>query len=136
MVNGISPIKINDYKTRAFTLIEVALFIAVIGIVTSALAMLFATAMENVPDIDKRNKAIEIAQQRMDIILGQKANVGFASFTDPCVSSPPAVCNFSGNYTVTSSITTGYGGNNNFKLITVSVTGDSTANLTSMVGNY
>lgn len=123
-------------KQSGFTLVEIALFLVVMGIVSSGLAVIFVTALSRVPEIDKKNKAIEIAQQRMDIILGQKANVGYANFADPCVSSPPAVCNFSGNYTVSSSITTGYNGNNNFKLISVTVTGNASASLTSLVGNY
>lgn len=126
----------NQYKSNGFTLVEISLFIAVMGIVSSGLAMLFVTALSRVPDVDKKNKAVEIAQQRMDIILGQKANLGYAGFTDPCVNSPPAVCDFSGNYTVTSTITTGYDGNNNFKIIDVNVSGDATVSLTSLVGNY
>lgn len=124
-------------KSRGFTLIEITIFIVIIGIITSALASAFQVTVGNQSSVSYKNKAVEIGQQRMDIIMENKASNGFASFSDPCTGgSPPAVCSANNNYTVTSAITTGFNGDNNLKVITVTVSGQADVVLTGMVGNY
>jgi prepilin-type N-terminal cleavage/methylation domain-containing protein len=124
-------------KTRGFTLVEIIIFIVIIGIITSALASAFQVTLGNQSSVSYQNKAVEISQQRMDIIMENKVSNGFSSFSDPCTGgSPPAVCSTDNNYTVASAITTGFNGDNNLKVITITVSGQANVVLTGMVGNY
>lgn len=124
-------------KIKGLSLIEVTCFLVVLGFITSGIMQGVYSALKHSPDTAAESLALELAQGRMDIILGQKEINGFSNFSDICdVGSPPSICSDNTDYTITSSITTGYNGDNNYKLITVTVTGNGSATLTSIVGNY
>lgn len=107
-------------RARGFTLIEVILFIAVAGIVASVLVQVFGLTGRD-PQLGKNlAQATDLAQQRMEVISGQRRAVGYTAFTtalitsssyyDPCQLSTwsgAAVCSGTsysavGAYTVTS----------------------------------
>ncbi len=125
-----------------FSLIELVIFIVIIGIVVSSVFLAFSTSSQKSPFVNAQVTANLLAGARMDIILGQRRLVGFTSFTDPCVSSPPAVCTVPAGitgYTTTSTISTlTIGGDSNYKSINVTVTGpqNSKTVLKTFVGKY
>ena len=120
---------------NGFSLIEVIVFIVVLGVLAAGLVVAFSSPLRNSPEAGRLDLAAELAQQRMELILAQRRATGFAGFTDPCPG--PAICTPPTGYTVTSSIVAGYGGDpTNYKVVTVSVSGTSAIIATALVANY
>lgn len=123
-----------------FSLIELIVFIVIIGLAVSGVFLAFSTALQKTPLVNPQTTANQLASARMDIIIGQRRIVGFSSFTDICPG--PAVCIIPAGitgYTVTSSITPyTVGSDSNYKLIAVTVTGpqNSKAVLQTLVASY
>ena len=128
-----------------FSLIELVVFIVVVGILGTALFAAFSTALQqgaSGPDLS--TSAAQLAQERMELILAQKRVLGFAGFTaatfDPCTSSPPstqAVCTAPpAGYTVSATLADNWNGDTNYKVINVSVSGKSQESLIALVANY
>ena len=121
-------------KMSAFTLIEMTIFIVVLGIVAFGIMMAFNAALEKGPSIEYSIQAAELAQERMSFILGQRYINGFSSFTDLCTGgSPPSICTPPTGFTVSSSITSV---SSTIKQITVTVSGLGASTLISQVGGY
>ena len=126
-----------DYPrySSGFSLIEVIVFIVVLGVLAAGLAVAFSTPLRNSPEAGRLDLAAELAQQRMELILAQRRVAGFAAFADPCPG--PAICTPPSGYTVSSSIVAGYGADaTNYKIVTVSVTGTAAITATALVANY
>jgi prepilin-type N-terminal cleavage/methylation domain-containing protein len=122
-------------RNTGFTLIELIIFIVVAGVLAAGLAAVFSTGMRGVAAPGQLTQATQIAQERMELMLGRRRAVGFATFADPCPGS--ALCTpVPAGYTVNTNIATGWGGDPNFKVITVTVTGPSSAVFTALVANY
>ncbi len=118
-----------------FSLIEVVVFIVVLGVLVAGLVVAFGSQLQNSPVAGRLDSAAELAQQRMELILAQRRAMGFAAFADPCPG--PAICTPPSGYTVTSSIVAGYGADpTNYKIVTVSVAGSSSITATALVANY
>ena len=118
-----------------FSLIEVIVFIVILGVLMAALVIAFASPLLSSPDAGRLDLAAELAQQRMELILAQRRAAGFAAFADPCPG--PAICTPPTGYAVTSSIVAGYGADpTNYKIITVNVSGTSAISATALVANY
>lgn len=132
-----SPKGLKKRNCNGFSLIELIIFIAVTGFIVSGIFTTLQMSLTHSPKSKQADRAIELAQERMDIIIGEKTINGFSSLTDPCTAgSPPAICTTESGYTVSSTITTGFNGNNNLKEIVVTVTGTGTASITALVGDY
>lgn len=122
-------------REAGFTLIEAVVFIVVLAVLIAALTVALSASLRNSPAAGQMDQASELAQIRMELILGQRRAVGFAAFADPCPG--PAVCTPPAGYTVTSSIVSGWGGDpTNYKVITVNVTGTWATSATAVVANY
>ena len=120
---------------NGFSLIEVIVFIVVLGVLAAGLVVAFSSPLRNSPQAGRLDLVAELAQQRMELILAQRRAVGFAAFVDPCPG--PAICTPPTGYTVTSSIVAGYGGDpTNYKVVTVNVSGPSPVTATALVANY
>lgn len=128
-------------KNAGFSLVELVVFIVVIGIVAVAMIVPMNMASENSANPLYDTIAYELAQERMELILGQRyMATTFSSFADPCATTPTLpVCTFSG-YTVVANISAGTA----VRTITVSVTGpkigatggaNASATLTATVGS-
>jgi type II secretory pathway pseudopilin PulG len=119
-----------------FTLIELVIFIVITGVLIAGLGAVFSTTMKGGAEPGRLTQATQIAQERMELILGRRRAVGFAAFTDPCPGSPLCTPAPAG-YAVAANIVTGWNGNFNYKVITVTVTetatGSTVATLTSVV---
>lgn len=120
-----------------FSLIELVIFIVIIGLVVAGIMVPLNVANEKSPTDFYVSQATQLARERMELILGQRHFQGFTNFIDPCTSgSPPADCTFTG-YTISSSIVaTTIRSDTDYKLVTVTVTGLSNATLTYLVGEY
>jgi type II secretory pathway pseudopilin PulG len=124
---------------EGFSLLEVVVFIVVLGVLLAGLVAAFSSSLRLSPQAGELDLVAELAQQRMELILAQRRATGFPAFADPCVPGPgPAACVPPAGYTVASSIAAGWGGDpSNFKVVTVDVTGPSTtAGSAALVGNY
>jgi hypothetical protein len=116
----------------------VIVFIVVLGVLLAGMVVAFVAPMRSSPQAGELDRLAELAQQRMELILAQRRAAGFAAFADPCVPGPgPAVCAAPPGYSVSSTIVTGWGADPiNYKVVTVGVTGTSTATATALVANY
>jgi type II secretory pathway pseudopilin PulG len=142
------------------TLIELIAFIVIVGVLVSGLMAGFSTTMRG-SDISRNvTQALQLAQERMELIRARKDVVGFACFTgthfDPCTAAVAAApcpampasthpaCNAATTlgYTVTPALDeTGacMGGDPEYKCITVTVTdagGAKLSELQAAVANY
>ena len=95
------------------TLIELIAFIAIAGVVAVALVQAFSGTMRGSHFGKEMTQGTQLAQQRMEVILGQRKTLGYAAFIasadyDPCQSSVWAgqLCSTSsyaaGNFSVAS----------------------------------
>ncbi len=138
---------------RGVTLIELISFIAIVGIVAVGMIQAFSGTMHGSYYGKEMTHGTQLAQERMEIILGQRKRLGYTAFVagtyDPC-TAPIAPWNANqaclassyaaGNFIVSSlpapvadSCGTGC------SVITVTVTspyGDTLSVLTSQVWNY
>ena len=123
------------HRADGFSLVEAIVFIVVAGVLVAGLMVALVAPLRSAPQADQLDRAAELAQQRMELILGQRRANGFAAFADPCPG--PAICTPPAGYTVTSSIVTGWGADPaNYKVVTVSVTGPVSLTTTALVANY
>lgn len=131
-------------KQRGFTLIELVIFMVIVTILGTTVFLGFDMALGQESMVANNVKAMFMAEQRMDLIFGQRIKSGFSSFVDPCVSlfASPATDNicsknaFAFGYTVSSTVTPSWSGNANLTSIVVDVTGPGSATLSTVVGNY
>ena len=120
---------------NGFALVELIVFIVIASVLIVGLFAAFANNLRNTPKAGQIDRAADIAQQRMELILAQRRAVGFATFADPCPG--PAVCAAPTGYSVTSSIVLGWNADPlNYKIVTVDVTGPISATATSLVAKY
>ncbi|MFI4956253.1 MAG: type II secretion system protein J [Gammaproteobacteria bacterium] len=131
-------------KQQGFTLIELVIFMVIVTILGTTVFLGFDMALGQENIVSSNVNAMFMAQQRMDLMLGQRIKNGFSAFVDPCVSlfASPATDNicsknaFAFGYTVSSTITSSWSGNANLTSIVVNVTGPGSASLSTVVGNY
>lgn len=75
-------------RQRGFTLIEMIVFIVVAGIVGTTLIHAFGSTMRGSHLGKEMTQAAQLAQQRMEVIAGQRNRLGYANFNalnyDPC----------------------------------------------------
>ena len=130
-----SPRVHRSFHGHGFSLIEMIVFIVILGVLMAGLVVAFTSPLQNAPAAGRLDQAAELAQGRMELILAQRRATGFAAFADPCPG--PAVCTPPTGYTVTSSIVAGYGADPiNYKVITVNVSGTSAISATALVARY
>lgn len=129
---------------RGFTLIELIVTLVIVSVAAVALFTMFADVLPRSPTPAQVTQAEQLAQERMELILGQELLLGFGSTAlDPCPG--PAICTVTSGFTVTSS-----GANalvawpvdndtGRYRLITVTVNGPAgtqLSQLAALVANY
>lgn len=160
LFRNISATGVDGAQQHGVTLVELIAFIIIVGLLVSGLMSGFSVTMRGSATPMQVTQALQLAQERMELIRARKDVVGFACFTgtryDPCTAAilvPPCpampasahpACNAATTlgYTVTPALDeTGacMGGDANFKCITVTVTnasGGQLARLQAAVANY
>lgn len=158
-----APIRAGN-RQRGLTLIEIIAFIVIVGILVAGLMTGFSATLRGSGLPKQVTQALQLAQERMELIRARKDYVGFACFTndvngpryDPCGSanaagscpsttaSPHPACAAQPlpGFIVTPTLdATGacMGGDPNYKCVTVRVTdtaGAQLAELQAAVANY
>lgn len=83
----------NLRQNTGIFIIEIIIFIIVLGIALSALGGIFNTILLNSNSPSYHLTAAQLAGARMNIILQQKQANGFNNLSDPCnLGSVPAAC--------------------------------------------
>ena len=124
-------------KLSGFSLIELIVFIVITAILASTVLLTFVTALGKTPIDRQQIIATQTAQQCMEWYLGQRRINGFSNVA--CSASPttPTMCALPTGYNFKNSITcTTINGDDNYKLITVTVSGAGDATLTSLIADY
>ncbi len=134
---------------RGVTLIELIVFIVIMGISVTALLSMYRAVLPHGATPSQITLATQFAQERMELILGQRVAVGYAAAADPCVGGIQPICTDqftpSGLYSVIAvgspvavtwpvnpSLTT-------FRMVGVKVLGpdgNQLANLSAVIANY
>lgn len=122
------------HSCRGLTLVETVVGIVILAIISITIFKPVFSSLSQAPNIVNNSLALELAQQRMEIIMAQKHTQGFGSYSDPCPAA--AVCTVPAGFTVASSIAGNWMGNTNYNVITVTVSGDGDAELTVLVADY
>jgi MSHA pilin protein MshD len=133
-------------RNRGFTLIEMVAFIVIVGVAAVALFTMFTRVVPRNPQPIQLEQATQLAQERMELILGRREASGYAAAElDPCKVGSPTICSSTLGFNVTSTGTTlgsevAWNGNPtaNFKLITVTVTlgGTTLGTANAVLANY
>ncbi len=141
-------------RSRGLTLIELVVFIVIVGVAAFALLGSFGAMLTRSPSAAQLTQAAQLAQERMELILGQRnspfAGVGYNNTVDldPCNRvGPPAVCTSTFGFTVSSAGTgtapaswVQWNGNptTSYKLVTVTVKlgGTTLATRSAVLSNY
>lgn len=119
---------------RGFTLLELIVMIVVLGLVSVAVLIPIRMTLQGNVNIDRLTKAVDLAEERIDMIVVRKHMNGFSGTSDPCAG--PSICTPPSGYTVTSSIVNNWQGNTNYKEIIITVSGEGDAVLRTLVSNY
>lgn len=81
-------------RLRGATLVELIVFIVVIGVVVVAMVQAFSGTMRGSHYGKELTQATQLAQQRMEVIIGQRKRLGYTNFIagdyDPCQPPPAA----------------------------------------------
>lgn len=120
------------------TLVELVAFIVVAALLTTGLIAAFTTAMKSTPESGEIQQALQLAQERMELILAYKKSQGFSALVDPCtLASPPAQCTPPSGYSVSVPFPfTNWNGSAEYKVVAVNVTGPQNITLTAVVASY
>lgn len=115
------------------TMIEMVVFIVVIGILGVALMSAIINPLTGAGTQQEAVFVTQLAQERLEVVLAQKRQEGFPG-SDPCdAGAGLATCNEPAGYTISTSFNawSQNSDTDNYQVITVSVTGGSNAYTTS-----
>lgn len=123
-------------KQFGFTLIELVIFIMITGVMASTILLTFRQTLKATPAQHNNYIAFQSARACLDGMLGEKGMFGYFFFTCPS-TTVPGNCLAPSGYTmaVTTACTT-LNGDNQYKTITVAVTGNGSATLTALIASY
>lgn len=123
-------------RQAGFTLIEILVFIVVSSLLMSVILVGANTAMRDAPSTHNQWVAIQTARRCMEWFLQQRQLNGYSALT--CPSTPSAAaCSTPSGYSVSTSVAcTTWNSDSGYKTLTVSVSGKSTATLSTQLGEY
>ena len=125
-------------KKAGFTLIELIIFTVVIGIIVPSIVGVLHIVLKKTNAIQQQSPAIESVNQCLEWYLNTRYGQGYDAITCPS-STVPAFCSVPNGYTLSVDITclTKYGdASSNYKQVTVTVNGLSTATNSLIMANY
>lgn len=117
-----------------FTLIELIIFIVILGLLINSIVLTLRAVLINTPTLNQQMIAMQTARQCMEWFIGQRRINGASSLI--CPSTPSGtLCTAPSGYTISTSITcTTLSTDTTYKTITVTVSGNGNAVLTSLIG--
>lgn len=140
------------------TLVELIVFIVVVSVSVSGIMLALSAAQGGSVTPAQLTRATQMAQERMDLIVGQKPQMTFTCFGDtatprydPCqtvaaagtcaarAGSSLGGCATIANYTVTSVLAGDWNGNTDYRVVTVRVAGpdgSQLAEVSALVARY
>jgi len=119
-----------------FTLIELILFIVIMGILGSTILLSFVTALQKLPQTHQIYIADQAAQRCMEWILGQRKMNGLSSVACPS-STTPAFCTVPSGFTMSVNIScTTLSSDSTYETVTVTVGGAGSTTLSALLGAY
>ena len=129
---------------RGYSLIELVIVVVVIGMLGVGLMTAFSGALLGATQPERISRAVLLAQERMELIMGQRDVLGFAAFDaatfDPCAATPPsaspACTGVPSGYTVTAGLVPNWNGDTGYKVITVTVSGAGDAQLQALTADF
>lgn len=137
------PIKAASTAQRGVTLIELIAFIVIMGISVTALLSMYRAVLPRGTTPAQITLATQLAQERMELLLGQRDARGYSPVTslDPCPG--PAICTPPVGYSVivsgADSPVVWSGVTSTYRQIGVQVLGpdnNQLANLSAVIANY
>ena len=137
------PVRLANEAQRGVTLIELIAFIVIMGISVVALLSMYRAVLPRGATPAEITLATQLAQERMELILGQRAARGYSPVLslDPCPAA--AICASTSGYAVSSNgasppvLWSDVSGN--YREIGVKVLGpdgNQLANLSAVIANY
>ena len=137
-------------RIRGFTLVELVVFIVILGLAGYALFRSFGSVLPRSPTAAQLTQAMQLAQERMALILGQRDVQSYNNLVDldPCLRGGPlpSVCTIAFGYVVASTGTAPGApvawppnpATANYKLVTVTVSlgGITLAQQSAVLTNY
>jgi len=125
-------------KKLGFTLIELVIFVVVMGIIASMISIFYGTLFRGSANINQQIDASQTATQCMEWYLGQRFISGFNSSSLSNGTSIPGFCTVPTGYNIATTVSsiTLYADPINYKIITVTVTGQGNAKLSTIIANY
>jgi Tfp pilus assembly protein PilE len=128
-------------QQRGFTLIELIIFIVATSILASTLLLSYQMTLTNTQAVHNDAIAIQLADQCMEGFIAERRLLGYSNANLACSASPtlPSVCTSLTGFTVSAAITcspTLSGDTVTSRTVTVSVSGNGSATLTSLIANY
>jgi len=126
------------------SLIELIVFIIIISLLATGMVVGFNRSLTGTATISQLGEAQRLAEERMELILPQRQQLGFAGFNaatfDPCTSAPAstqAVCTtWPPGFNVTANLQNNWLGDTNYQVITVSVSGPVNTQLQALAADY
>ncbi len=91
-------------QNSGFTLIELIIFISVLGFISSSAFITFDNILRLNGSPNRTLQAASLARSRMEIILFSRQN-NYASFNDPCNLSTSGICAALNTYATSHSLT-------------------------------
>jgi len=126
---------IDNMRITGVTLIEAVVFIVIIAIAAAAILLPLAL-VQQAPSHAQNQKAVDVAQQRMELWLQHKRAHGFNNATsDPCQGSSSPPCDVPSGYNINTQVSN-FNGNSQLKKITITISGEGDAELTSLIADY
>ena len=118
-----------------FTLIELILFIIIVGLLASTVMVGLQYTLNNIPAVHKDLLATQLADQCMEGFIGERRLLGYSNAALACSNTPtmPSVCNGTVSATITC-VNTLPGDTATSKLVTLSISGSAT--LTFLMASY
>lgn len=126
----------RHFRQAGFTLIEILVFIIVSSLLMSTLLLGANTALRSSPTVHQQWVAMQVAKKCMEWFLDQRRLNGYSTLT--CPSTPTAsACTAPSGFSVSNSVAcTTWNSDTSYKTITVTVSGLSSASVSTQIGDY
>ncbi|MBU0455319.1 MAG: prepilin-type N-terminal cleavage/methylation domain-containing protein [Pseudomonadota bacterium] len=122
-------------KTRGFTLVELIIFIVIMGIIGVTILFAVKTVLQGGPTVNHQMVATRTAERCVEWYLGQRRMKTYTGIA--LGSSVPSFCVAPSGYSISTNVaSTTYYGDSNYKTVTVTVSGAGSATFRLLLADY